>query len=140
MGLTNMPTVAAKPALALPAMFEVAAVSPTALRPPCNSASAESGERLAAVRPSMSTRRSTAAPLPGHRRRPPTISRPPLKQRPRRVQTSGRVGMVHINDAPAHGVGHFPFGGCKPDSGIGREGLGYSIDEVTILKTVVMPG
>ena len=49
------------------------------------------------------------------------------------------VGMVHINDAPAHGVGHFPFGGFKPDSGIGREGLGYSIDEVTILKTVVMP-
>jgi acyl-CoA reductase-like NAD-dependent aldehyde dehydrogenase len=49
------------------------------------------------------------------------------------------VGMIHINDAPAHGVGHFPFGGFKPDSGIGREGLGYSIDEVTILKTVVMP-
>jgi len=48
--------------------------------------------------------------------------------------------MVHINDAPAHGVGHFPFGGFKPDSGIGREGLSYSIDEVTILKTVVMPG
>jgi acyl-CoA reductase-like NAD-dependent aldehyde dehydrogenase len=49
------------------------------------------------------------------------------------------VGMVHINDAPAHGVGHFPFGGRKPDSGIGREGLGYSIDECTELKTVVMP-
>jgi acyl-CoA reductase-like NAD-dependent aldehyde dehydrogenase len=40
-------------------------------------------------------------------------------------------GMVHVNDAPAHGVGHFPFGGHKPDSGIGREGLGYSIDEST---------
>jgi UDPglucose 6-dehydrogenase len=49
------------------------------------------------------------------------------------------VGMVHINDAPAHGVGHFPFGGRKPDSGIGREGLGYSIDECTTLKTVVLP-
>jgi glyceraldehyde-3-phosphate dehydrogenase [NAD(P)+] len=49
------------------------------------------------------------------------------------------VGMVTINDAPAHGVGHFPFGGRKPDSGIGREGLGYSIDECTELKTVVMP-
>jgi glyceraldehyde-3-phosphate dehydrogenase (NADP+) len=49
------------------------------------------------------------------------------------------VGMVHVNDAPAHGVGHFPFGGYKPDSGIGREGLGYSIDESTVLKTVVMP-
>lgn len=49
-------------------------------------------------------------------------------------------GQVTINDAPAHGVGHFPFGGRKPDSGIGREGLGYSIDECTVLKTVVMPG
>jgi len=48
-------------------------------------------------------------------------------------------GMVHVNDAPAHGVGHFPFGGFKPDSGIGREGLGYSIDECTRIKTVVMP-
>src|SRR5919108_6131366 len=48
-------------------------------------------------------------------------------------------GMVHVNDAPAHGVGHFPFGGFKPDSGLGREGLGYSIDEVTRLKTVVLP-
>ena len=48
-------------------------------------------------------------------------------------------GMVHVNDAPAHGVGHFPFGGRKPDSGIGREGLGYSIDECTQIKTVVLP-
>ncbi|MGH9278615.1 MAG: aldehyde dehydrogenase family protein [Acidimicrobiales bacterium] len=48
-------------------------------------------------------------------------------------------GMVHVNDAPAHGVGHFPFGGAKPDSGIGREGLGYSIDECTRIKTVVLP-
>lgn len=49
------------------------------------------------------------------------------------------VGQVTVNDAPAHGVGHFPFGGRKPDSGIGREGLGYSIDECTVLKTVVIP-
>lgn len=48
-------------------------------------------------------------------------------------------GQVTINDAPAHGVGHFPFGGRKPDSGIGREGLGYSIDECTVLKTIVIP-
>ncbi|MCA1692488.1 MAG: aldehyde dehydrogenase family protein [Actinobacteria bacterium] len=48
-------------------------------------------------------------------------------------------GQVTINDAPAHGVGHFPFGGRKPDSGLGREGLGYSIDECTVLKTIVMP-
>jgi len=48
-------------------------------------------------------------------------------------------GQVTVNDAPAHGVGHFPFGGRKPDSGVGREGLGYSIDECTVLKTVVLP-
>ncbi len=50
-----------------------------------------------------------------------------------------QCGMVTINGAPAHGIGHFPFGGRKPDSGVGREGLGYSIDECTELKTVVMP-
>ena len=48
-------------------------------------------------------------------------------------------GQVTVNDAPKHGVGHFPFGGRKPDSGVGREGLGYSIDECTMLKTVVLP-
>ncbi|HET9443724.1 MAG TPA: aldehyde dehydrogenase family protein [Acidimicrobiales bacterium] len=57
-----------------------------------------------------------------------------------RVARALEVGQVTVNDAPAHGVGHFPFGGRKPDSGIGREGLGYSIDECTVLKTVVIPG
>jgi glyceraldehyde-3-phosphate dehydrogenase [NAD(P)+] len=56
-----------------------------------------------------------------------------------RVARALECGQVHVNDAPVHGVGHFPFGGRKPDSGIGREGLGYSIDECTVLKTVVMP-
>jgi len=44
-------------------------------------------------------------------------------------------GTVTINDAPAHGVGYFPFGGNK-DSGLGREGIGYSIDEMTRIKTI----
>lgn len=44
-------------------------------------------------------------------------------------------GTVSINDAPAHGVGYFPFGGNK-DSGLGREGVGYSIDEMTTIKTI----
>jgi acyl-CoA reductase-like NAD-dependent aldehyde dehydrogenase len=56
-----------------------------------------------------------------------------------RAARAVECGMVTVNDAPAHGVGHFPFGGRKPDSGIGREGLGYSIDECTALKTVVLP-
>ncbi len=46
-------------------------------------------------------------------------------------------GTVTINGAPAHGVGHFPFGGNKL-SGIGREGLKYSIDELTKLHTIIV--
>jgi len=51
------------------------------------------------------------------------------------IAKSLQVGTVSINDAPTHGVGNFPFGGLK-QSGIGREGLGYSIDELTVLKTI----
>jgi len=47
-----------------------------------------------------------------------------------------KVGSVTVNDYPRHGVGYFPFGGAK-ESGIGREGIGYSIDETTDLKTIV---
>lgn len=45
-------------------------------------------------------------------------------------------GSVTINAHPSHGLGNFPFGGDK-DSGIGREGLNYSIDEMTKLHTIV---
>jgi glyceraldehyde-3-phosphate dehydrogenase [NAD(P)+] len=45
-------------------------------------------------------------------------------------------GEVTINAAPRHGVGYYPFGGNK-DSGLGREGIGYSIEEMTRLKTIV---
>jgi acyl-CoA reductase-like NAD-dependent aldehyde dehydrogenase len=45
-------------------------------------------------------------------------------------------GEVTINAAPGHGVGNFPFGGNK-DSGMGREGIGYSIDEMTKIHTIV---
>jgi glyceraldehyde-3-phosphate dehydrogenase (NADP+) len=45
-------------------------------------------------------------------------------------------GTVTINGSPAHGVGNFPFGGDK-DSGMGREGLNYSIDEMTRIHTIV---
>ena len=46
-------------------------------------------------------------------------------------------GTVTINGHPAHGLGNFPFGGNK-ESGIGREGLGYSIEEMTKLDTIVV--
>jgi len=45
-------------------------------------------------------------------------------------------GTVTINGHPAHGLGNFPFGGDK-DSGLGREGIGHSIDEMTKLDTIV---
>jgi acyl-CoA reductase-like NAD-dependent aldehyde dehydrogenase len=44
-------------------------------------------------------------------------------------------GTVTTNDAPAHGVGFFPFGGNK-DSGLGGEGIGFSIDVMTRIKTI----
>ncbi len=47
------------------------------------------------------------------------------------------VGEVTVNNFPAHGVGIFPFGGVK-ESGLGREGIGYSIEEFTNTKTVVI--
>jgi glyceraldehyde-3-phosphate dehydrogenase [NAD(P)+] len=53
-----------------------------------------------------------------------------------RVAKRLEVGEVTINDLPRHGIGYFPFGGTK-ESGIGREGIGYSIEEMTHLKTIV---
>src|SRR5579875_3154946 len=52
-----------------------------------------------------------------------------------KVSKALEEGSVTVNDAPAHGVGYFPFGGNK-DSGMGREGIGYSIDEMTRIKTI----
>jgi glyceraldehyde-3-phosphate dehydrogenase (NADP+) len=46
-------------------------------------------------------------------------------------------GAVTINGFPAHGVGHFPFGGNKR-SGMGREGIHASLEEMTRVLTIVM--
>jgi len=54
----------------------------------------------------------------------------------RRLTRMLDVGAVYINDSPKHGIGYFPFGGRK-DSGIGREGIGYTLDHVTSHKSVV---
>jgi glyceraldehyde-3-phosphate dehydrogenase [NAD(P)+] len=54
----------------------------------------------------------------------------------RKVAKRLEEGEVTINAAPRHGVGYYPFGGNK-DSGMGREGIGYSIEEMTRLKTIV---
>lgn len=46
------------------------------------------------------------------------------------------VGGVMINDIPTFRVDHMPYGGVK-ESGFGREGIKYAIEEMTELKLVV---
>lgn len=48
-----------------------------------------------------------------------------------------KVGAVNINEGPQFDMPNIPFGGVK-QSGIGREGIRYAIQEMTYLKTVVM--
>lgn len=45
------------------------------------------------------------------------------------------VGGVMINDIPTFRVDHMPYGGVK-DSGFGREGIKYAIEELTELKLI----
>jgi len=47
------------------------------------------------------------------------------------------VGGVRINGAPSHGLGDIPFGG-KKDSGIGREGIGYTIEAFVDRKSIIL--
>ncbi len=47
------------------------------------------------------------------------------------------VGGVMVNDVSAWRIDHMPYGGVK-DSGIGREGPRYAIEEMTELKVVVI--
>jgi glyceraldehyde-3-phosphate dehydrogenase (NADP+) len=48
-------------------------------------------------------------------------------------------GNVHINWAPGWRADLMPYGGLK-DSGFGKEGPKYAIEEMTELKTVVIHG
>lgn len=47
------------------------------------------------------------------------------------------VGGVLINDIPTFRVDHMPYGGVK-NSGVGREGLKYAVEEMTEMKLVVI--
>ena len=46
------------------------------------------------------------------------------------------VGGVVINDIPTFRVDNMPYGGVK-DSGFGREGIKYSLREMTEIKLLV---
>lgn len=46
------------------------------------------------------------------------------------------VGGVLVNDIPTFRVDHMPYGGVK-ESGVGREGIKYAIEEMTELKLVI---
>jgi acyl-CoA reductase-like NAD-dependent aldehyde dehydrogenase len=47
------------------------------------------------------------------------------------------VGGVVIGDVPSWRVDHMPYGGVK-DSGLGREGVRYAIEDMTELKLMVL--
>ncbi|OGI12162.1 hypothetical protein A3K64_02400 [Candidatus Micrarchaeota archaeon RBG_16_36_9] len=47
------------------------------------------------------------------------------------------AGSVHINSHPMHGLGIFPFGGDE-SSGMGREGIKYSIEDMSKVHSVVI--
>ncbi|HYI21649.1 MAG TPA: aldehyde dehydrogenase family protein [Candidatus Limnocylindrales bacterium] len=47
------------------------------------------------------------------------------------------VGGVIVNDVPTYRIDHMPYGGVK-DSGLGREGLRWSIEDMTELRLMVM--
>ena len=47
------------------------------------------------------------------------------------------VGGVIINDSPTYRVDHMPYGGVK-DSGLGREGVRYAMDEMSEIRLMVI--
>ena len=47
------------------------------------------------------------------------------------------VGGVIVNDASSFRADHMPYGGVK-DSGFGREGVRYAIEEMTELKLLAL--
>jgi acyl-CoA reductase-like NAD-dependent aldehyde dehydrogenase len=47
------------------------------------------------------------------------------------------AGAVVINENPTYRMDHMPYGGTK-DSGLGREGPRYAIEEMTEVKLLVI--
>jgi glyceraldehyde-3-phosphate dehydrogenase (NADP+) len=51
----------------------------------------------------------------------------------KRIETGGVV----VNDVPTYRVDHMPYGGAK-DSGMGREGVRYAIEDMTEPKFLAL--
>ncbi len=47
------------------------------------------------------------------------------------------VGGVIVNDVPTYRIDHMPYGGVK-DSGLGREGLRWAIEDMTEIRIMVI--
>ncbi len=47
------------------------------------------------------------------------------------------VGGVIVNDIPTYRIDHMPYGGVK-DSGLGREGLRWAIEDMTEIRIMVV--
>ncbi len=47
------------------------------------------------------------------------------------------VGGVILNDIPTYRIDHMPYGGVK-DSGLGREGLRYAVEDMTEIRILVV--
>lgn len=47
------------------------------------------------------------------------------------------VGQVIVNDAPTYRIDHMPYGGVK-DSGFGREGVRYTMEELTEIRLLAV--
>ena len=64
-----------------------------------------------------------------------------LHERPRRTPGAAfgelEVGGVIVNDIPTYRIDHMPYGGVK-DSGLGREGLRWAIEDMTEIRIMVL--
>jgi acyl-CoA reductase-like NAD-dependent aldehyde dehydrogenase len=48
-----------------------------------------------------------------------------------------QVGGVIVNDVPTYRIDHMPYGGSK-DSGLGREGVRYAVEDMTEIRIMVL--